>query len=525
MIAVSRARSRQDSLALRDFAMAATTTPSRKRAREDDADQENGEYDDGRKTLAVASAKKRRLQLASSPSTPKTLNAIASAISGALAGAKQKNGHAAAEDGRGDVDMSYEVPDSDEERAREQSKKSSSSTNKTAGAGRSIRNRNAANVYDVPGSDDDDEGDAAATPSKRSGGKRASWRGSTTRRMAAGRSSQRKVLDDGEDGENNVLTDTTATFEDDNNTPTKPRSTRRSLPATAIEEDETETNPGMAEDEGTPRRAVELTPSGRKKRDPLAELVIDGTPRLKGILTPSRKDKGASGRPQKNVAFEQGSKEKKKKSEEVFFADLPGKKTGRSPKPPAQRKASASPRSRKKEAVPAPPKILEAEKEESSGEDDTPCAVCGDPESGPSNDIIFCDNCDLAVHQKCYHVPAIPEGDWLCKTCSQEDYAPPEPGAAVVSRSAAAADEVPDIPNFDTHLRSWQRVLLDRCTGRRRMKLRGQDEAYDKTYQLVEQTVLAGEGNSMMVIGARGSGKTTVSPSILYEQCEMGMQS
>jgi origin recognition complex subunit 4 len=41
--------------------------------------------------------------------------------------------------------------------------------------------------------------------------------------------------------------------------------------------------------------------------------------------------------------------------------------------------------------------------------------------------------------------------------------------------------------------------------------LRGHDEELKKVHQVVEQTVLAGEGNSMLVIGARGSGKTTVS--------------
>jgi origin recognition complex subunit 4 len=70
--------------------------------------------------------------------------------------------------------------------------------------------------------------------------------------------------------------------------------------------------------------------------------------------------------------------------------------------------------------------------------------------------------------------------------------------------------EVPDIPNLDKHVRSLQRVLLDRCTGQRSLSIFGQQEAQDKARQLVEQTVVAGEGNSMLLIGARGSGKTTV---------------
>lgn len=38
-----------------------------------------------------------------------------------------------------------------------------------------------------------------------------------------------------------------------------------------------------------------------------------------------------------------------------------------------------------------------------------------------------------------------------------------------------------------------------------------------KVYQVVEQTVLAGEGNSMLVIGARGCGKTTLVESVISD--------
>jgi origin recognition complex subunit 4 len=54
-------------------------------------------------------------------------------------------------------------------------------------------------------------------------------------------------------------------------------------------------------------------------------------------------------------------------------------------------------------------------------------------------------------------------------------------------------------------------VLLDRCAGRRRIRMFGQDDAAEKVHQVLEQTVLAGEGNSLLLIGPRGSGKTTVS--------------
>ncbi|CAI6337061.1 unnamed protein product [Periconia digitata] len=60
-------------------------------------------------------------------------------------------------------------------------------------------------------------------------------------------------------------------------------------------------------------------------------------------------------------------------------------------------------------------------------------------------------------------------------------------------------------------------IVLERISGKRPAPLVNLDEEYASVHQLVHQTVTAGEGNSLLVIGARGSGKTSLVNKALRE--------
>ena len=263
---------------------------------------------------------------------------------------------------------------------------------------------------------------------------------------------------------------------------------------------------------------IAVTPSGRKRGRPRKEEIVGSAKQVpKGLLTPT---KNGTKKNRKSVAFEDGQSAQDEPEVDLGFKDLPksaSKKLSRVPKrsksnegfvadlaepdePPVRSKQPSV----KQEDVPS------LEEEIDSDDSDLACAVCGGLDSDKPNEILICDNCDFAVHQECYKVPIVPSGDWFCRDCKPEEDGTLKFDFDDEDVRMESTNDLPEIEGFEDHLRGMQRLLLDKLTGQKRIKLRGHDEEVQKVHQIVEQTILAGEGNSMLVIGARGCGKTTV---------------
>lgn len=47
------------------------------------------------------------------------------------------------------------------------------------------------------------------------------------------------------------------------------------------------------------------------------------------------------------------------------------------------------------------------------------CDVCRSPFSEDGNEMVFCDTCNVCVHQACYDIDEIPSGEWYCQPCRE----------------------------------------------------------------------------------------------------------
>lgn len=71
--------------------------------------------------------------------------------------------------------------------------------------------------------------------------------------------------------------------------------------------------------------------------------------------------------------------------------------------------------------------------------------------------------------------------------------------------------------NSSDSLTTLKSEILKGITRKRRLPLVKLEQEYQELHQLVKQTVLAGEGNSVIIIGSRGTGKTTMVETVIAD--------
>ncbi|PYH95978.1 hypothetical protein BO71DRAFT_397488 [Aspergillus ellipticus CBS 707.79] len=110
----------------------------------------------------------------------------------------------------------------------------------------------------------------------------------------------------------------------------------------------------------------------------------------------------------------------------------------------------------------------------------------------------------------------------------QQDLAttgPSEAGAEVeVEESTVQGGSLPDYAEqfkslaqngLVEEMRILTGIVTEKLTGKRRVPLKGLEAEYHKVNHLIEQTVTVGEGNSMLLLGSRGCGKTAMVETIV----------
>ena len=85
----------------------------------------------------------------------------------------------------------------------------------------------------------------------------------------------------------------------------------------------------------------------------------------------------------------------------------------------------------------------ELAKEDEVVDDGEICDICHNGYSVPEDMLVFCDKCNVPVHQSCYGIEKVPEGEWMCSVCRQ-GLSPSFTVCAVCHKSNGAMYRTPD---------------------------------------------------------------------------------
>ncbi|VDM16260.1 unnamed protein product [Hydatigera taeniaeformis] len=82
-------------------------------------------------------------------------------------------------------------------------------------------------------------------------------------------------------------------------------------------------------------------------------------------------------------------------------------------------------------------------------DEDAKCDICQSYNGEDGNELVFCEKCNVCVHQACYGIPNLPDGPWHCRLC--------EMGAHSTARCALCPNKGGAMKLIDDY-RSWCHV-------------------------------------------------------------------
>ncbi|OQE38351.1 hypothetical protein PENCOP_c008G07173 [Penicillium coprophilum] len=286
-------------------------------------------------------------------------------------------------------------------------------------------------------------------------------------------------------------------------TPVKSASRRRSLRDEDKPGTETMAQNGDGKDEAQTPARVGTRSSGRQRKTPkrYEEEVVTPSSRRKPATTPSRSARAtrSAQKPPRSPVEDEDEPDSEEEEEEEDDDDDEMDLDESSPEPaprtstrnrskrttarPSTRttartttRATVKPRSKKAEA--AEPKEKSPSPEYQDGLDDL---------------------VTMQLQEDLYHQPEVPE---------TADVSEPLPEYAEKFQALCQG-------GLGDEIRILSTVLLEKLSGKRQVPVQGLELEYQKVHQLIEQTVSIGEGNSMLLLGSRGCGKTAIVESII----------
>ncbi|KAJ5816212.1 hypothetical protein N7447_008445 [Penicillium robsamsonii] len=287
-------------------------------------------------------------------------------------------------------------------------------------------------------------------------------------------------------------------------TPVKSASRRRSLRGEDKPDSATTGQDGDEKDESQTPARVGTRSSGRQRKTPkrYEEEAVTPSSRRKPANTPSRSARANRSvqKPRQSPVEDEDEPDSEEEEEDDDDDDEDDMDLDESSPEPAPRTTTRN-RSKKTTARPAARTTTRTTARTTAKSRSKKALVAEPKEKSPSPE--YQDGLDdlvtMQLQEDLYYQPEVPE---------TADVSEPMPEYAENFQALCQT-------GLEDEMRILSTILLEKLSGKRQIPVQGLESEYQKVHQLIEQTVSIGEGNSMLLLGSRGCGKTAIVESII----------